>query len=671
MVPRTFLERLNNISLKNKIYFATTAVIVLISVLIALFTRWILISTLTGELKLRGLGIARSIAEGSRSYLLTRDIPNLTSLIFDARLGERRLLISYVFITDKQGTVVAHTFTRPFPEMLSAVNILPPGQSHGVELIHTGPEDIYDVAVPVREGIYEIGSVHIGMYKEHIDRLIGKLRTTFLGFISVVVVIFFAISHVLARYITRPIAQLTRLSDAISRGNFDFAPELGGDNRCWEMKDCRQEDCRAYASTTLPCWYIEKKTDHSKGNATGDMADLSPKCLACPMYCEGVRDEVRQLANSFINMTYHIRSSQAQLKDSEEKYRSLFASGPNPIFVLDCRTKEILDANPVAEETYGYKREELVGRRFTDLGPLDLEPLTEIGRAYSLSSKLQYRRKDGNHLYVNVHACSSRYMAREVLIIATTDITEMVEKDSLLIQASKMRNLGEMSASIAHELNQPLNAIKMGSEYLEMMTETGRNLAAQDLASVVAEISRQVDRATQIINRLRDFGRKSDMSKKNVDLNDAVCSVIDILGRQLKLQNIAVETRLADALPRIQAHTNRLEQVIFNLLTNARDALSQKAESDEGGDERRYIRVDTSSENGCVVLSVSDNGAGIPQDVQHRIFESFFTTKEMGEGMGLGLAISLGIVKDYGGEIDVQSRVGEGTRFQLTFPVAT
>ncbi len=210
MAHRTVLERLNNISLKNKIYFSTTAVIVLISVFIALFTRWILISSLTGEQKLRGLGIAQSIAESSRGYLLTRDIPNLTSLIFDARLGERRFLINYVFITDKEGVVISHTFTHPFPEMLRKVNPLQAGEPHAVELIHTGQKDIYDVAVPVLEGIYQIGSVHIGLYKEHIDKLIGKLRITFLGFISVVVVIFFAISHVLARYITRPITQLTR-----------------------------------------------------------------------------------------------------------------------------------------------------------------------------------------------------------------------------------------------------------------------------------------------------------------------------------------------------------------------------------------------------------------------------------------------------------------------------
>jgi C4-dicarboxylate-specific signal transduction histidine kinase len=261
-------------------------------------------------------------------------------------------------------------------------------------------------------------------------------------------------------------------------------------------------------------------------------------------------------------------------------------------------------------------------------------------------------------------------MSRDVLIIATTDITTMVEKDSLLIQASKMKNLGEMSASIAHELNQPLNAIKMGSEYLQMMSETGRSVSVRDRATVMGEISQQVDRATQIINRLRDFGRKSDLSKKTVDINDAVRSVMAILGRQLELQNIEVETRLDDTLPRIQAHTNRLEQVIFNLLTNARDALSQRTENDERDDEQRTIRVQTLSMNGRVVLTVADNGSGIAEDVQHRIFESFFTTKEMGEGMGLGLAISRGIVEDYGGAIDVRSAVGEGTRFRLTFPAA-
>ena len=670
MVQRTVMERLNDISLKNKIYFATTAVIVLISVLIALFTRWILISSLTNELKQRGLGIAQSIAEGSRGYLLTQDVPQLTRLVFDARLGERRLLINYAFIADKQGQVLAHTFTHPFPEMLRKVNPITPGALHAITLIQTGREDIYDVAVPVLEGLYEIGSIHIGLYKKHIDQLIGKLRTTFLGFISVVVVIFFAISHGLARYITRPISRLTQLSDDISRGNFDITPELDKDGRHWKMEDYRALEGQGGKDPQRPSGHIEDKTPPGAAPRGGIIRRLMPKGLDRRIYRDGVKDEVRQLSHSFINMTYRIRASQAKLRESEEKYRSLFASGPNPIFVLDCQTREILDANPSAEEVYGYQREELVGRPFSDLGPLALEPPITDGKTRGLNAKLQYRRKNGRPLYVNVHACASRYMAREVLIIATTDITDMVEKDSLLIQASKMKNLGEMSASIAHELNQPLNAIKMGSEFLEMMNTRQRRIPAQDLTTVVVEISQQVDRAAQIINRLRDFGRKSDMSKKDVDINDAVLSVMAILGRQLKLQNIDVHAHLNNHLPRIQAHNNRLEQVIFNLMTNARDALSQKAEVDDADDETRWIKIRTRYDGAGVELTITDNGSGIPAEVQERIFESFFTTKQMGEGMGLGLAISLGIVEDYGGVIDVQSKVGEGTCFRLTFPAA-
>ena len=126
-------------------------------------------------------------------------------------------------------------------------------------------------------------------------------------------------------------------------------------------------------------------------------------------------------------------------------------------------------------------------------------------------SKVQYQKKSGEALYVNVHACPARYQDKDALIVATTDITEMVEKDSQLIQASKMTTLGEISAGIANEINQPLNAIKMGSEFLEMMIEKNERIPEQDLFHIVGEVSCQVDRAVNIIRRLRDFeiGRAS------------------------------------------------------------------------------------------------------------------------------------------------------------------
>lgn len=619
------IERIWGASLKNKIFLSTLAVILLISVLIALFTRWILISSLTSELKRRGLGIAHSIAERGRGHILTENTPELTSLLFDARLGERKLLVVYVFVLDKQNKVLSHTFTNTLPDGFHKVNSLPANQEHKIKLLKIEGHSVYDIAIPVKEGIYQIGTVHVGLNKNHIDTLIGKLRTTFVGFVSVVTIIFFAISHWLSNFITRPISELTKVSDEISRGNYDIKPDLR--------------------------------------NKIG-----------------GAGDEVGQLADSFINMTNRIKVSQVKLKESEEKYKSLVNSGPNPIFVLDRKTLEILNINPRAEETYGYTNEELTGRPFTDLGPFETEEADiskldneDWTKARVVSSKVQCFKKDGSPFYVNVHACPARYKDKDALIIATTDITEMVEKDNQLIQASKMTTLGEMSAGIAHELNQPLNTIKMASEFLEMMIEKNKKIPHQDLFGVVKEVSCQVDRAAQIINRLRDFGRKADFTKEQICINDPIMGVLEILGKQLSLQNIDVELKLDETNPSILAHNNRLEQVIFNLITNARDALNQKQEQEqklgmESNDS--LIRIRSYKDGDKVAITVSDNGIGIPESVKNRIFEAFFTTKEMGEGMGLGLSISYGIVKDYGGDIDIESKEGLGTTFKLTFPCA-
>jgi len=621
-MAQSLIDRIRNSSLKNKIFFSVTAVILLISVLIALFTRWILISTLTSELKLRGLGIGYSVAESCRGYLLTENIPQLTSQVFEARLGARKELVGYVFILDKQDQILAHTFTSDFPDQITGANRIAPGSDHRIQLMHTGRDEVYDVAVAINEGIYRIGSVHVGLYKKHIDLLINKLRTTFLGFVSVVIIFFFIISHYLSKTITQPITRLTKVSDEISRGNFDVQLDL------------------------------------EKG-----------------LHQSGVKDEVRQLSRSFINMTNRIKESQAKLKESDNKYRSLFTSGPNPIFVLDRTTLKILSANPSAEEVYGYSKEELVGRPFTDLGPFELDEnkWTEFnaqhaGKVSIISSKVQYFKKGRQAFYVNVHACPAPYEDKDALIVATTDISEMVEKDSQLIQASKMTTLGEMSAGIAHELNQPLNAIKMGSEFLEMMIEKEERIPERELFQIVREVSSQVDRAEGIIRRLRDFGRKTDFTKEKLFINDPINSVLDIIGRQLRLQNIDVQLQLTANLPPILAHHNRIEQVIFNLLTNARDAINLKEESGLRNNQRNIL-IKSFTEDNQVVVTVSDTGIGIDPTVKAQIFEAFFTTKKMGEGMGLGLSITSGIVEDYGGKINIDSKEGQGTTFFLSFPV--
>ena len=389
----------------------------------------------------------------------------------------------------------------------------------------------------------------------------------------------------------------------------------------------------------------------------------------------GENGEVEFITGAFIDITERKLAEKA-LHESEEKYRSLFNSGPDPIFVLDRARLEILDANPVAEETYGYSKDELNGMRFTALGPVDdiCKSMSDFAKdewpaACIVSSRVQHYRKSRRPFYVRVTACPTRYKDRDAIIIATTDITEVLEKEAQLLQASKMTTLGEMSAGVAHELNQPLNAIQMGSEYLNMMIESGKKIPEKNLVEVSRQISEQVDRASEIIDRLREFGRKPDFTKEKVDINEAVRVAIGIVGQQFRLQNINITLEVDDNLPPILARKTRLEQVIFNLVANARDAVMRKKEAGPRA-VKPAITIRSFYENERVALTVADNGSGIPQDILDEVFEPFFTTKEVGGGMGLGLSISYGIVKDYNGNIDIQSKEGEGTTVKLTFPCA-
>nr|HDN00619.1 hypothetical protein [Deltaproteobacteria bacterium] len=250
-------------------------------------------------------------------------------------------------------------------------------------------------------------------------------------------------------------------------------------------------------------------------------------------------------------------------------------------------------------------------------------------------------------------------------MVSKLDISEKeikkLEQKTQLIQASKMSTLGEMASGIAHELNQPLSVIRMGATFLSKMIDKGKEIQDEELKNVVKEIVGQVDRASSIINHMRDFSRIG-VETTELDVNEPIRNIFGILGQQFKVRNIEVEMDLDDNLPHIMADSNKLEQVLLNLVVNARQAIEEKGES--GG----KVTIKSFPDKGQAAISVSDTGIGIPEHILDKIFEPFFTTKKVGVGTGLGLSISYGIVKDYGGTIDVKTEVGTGTTFLLKFP---
>ncbi|MBM3623023.1 MAG: hypothetical protein FJX20_20275 [Alphaproteobacteria bacterium] len=258
------------------------------------------------------------------------------------------------------------------------------------------------------------------------------------------------------------------------------------------------------------------------------------------------------------------------------------------------------------------------------------------------------------------------------LVLLGVDETMRRAAEVRLFDASRLATLGEMASSIAHEINQPLAVIRLAAETLneefqlaepgvvpaELREFTGRKLE---------RIANQTERASTIIRDLRIFARKPDDQPTPFSVPDALRGAADLVHEQLRLASVAIELRLDEACGQVLGHANRLQQVVINLVLNARDAMLEKP-----GDAPPTIRVHAypKPDGSGVVVDVEDNGPGIPPKVLPRLFEPFFTTKPGGKGTGLGLSISYEIVRQMGGTISAENLEGKGARFRFTLPIA-
>ncbi len=360
-----------------------------------------------------------------------------------------------------------------------------------------------------------------------------------------------------------------------------------------------------------------------------------------------------------------------RLAQSEIKYHAIFNNIPNPVLVLDPKTLEILDHNDSVTAVYGYRENELIGRSFLDLFWDPNSAFLDDGlKLPSLIERAKHRSKNGQQRFVTIRISPSAYGGHQVLLVTLSDITKRLETEQQLIQAGKMATLGEMATGVAHELNQPLSVIKTASNFFMRKIRRNEPIEPSILLTLAEEIDSHVQRAAKIITHMRQFGRRSDdITLHPVQLNDVVQQAFDLFSQQLKVRGIDVEWEMASELPSIAGDTGRLEQVLINLLINARDAIEERWSNDPRASGAKRILLRTALRENRVVLEICDNGTGIPEPYLEKIFDPFFTTKKVGQGTGLGLSISYGIIQECGGAIYARSNPGGGACFVLEFPI--
>jgi C4-dicarboxylate-specific signal transduction histidine kinase len=266
----------------------------------------------------------------------------------------------------------------------------------------------------------------------------------------------------------------------------------------------------------------------------------------------------------------------------------------------------------------------------------------------------------------------------DLLKLYTENLQQVIEEKSQeldrqhiqLIQSSKLATLGEMATGIAHELNQPLSGIRTRAQLVTKALERGV-LRQERIEQNQREIIQLVDRISLIINHMRIFARQDQMKFSPFRIRQSIQGALSLLGEQLRIHAITVHQDLDDNLPLTFGEPLQIEQVILNLISNARDAMDSRAEEarQNGSDYQKHLRIRTrGGGDGEVCLEIMDNGLGMNEETRAKIFEPFFTTKPVGRGTGLGLSITYGILTNHSGRVEVESRINEGTCFRVFLP---
>lgn len=360
----------------------------------------------------------------------------------------------------------------------------------------------------------------------------------------------------------------------------------------------------------------------------------------------------------------------------DAQYQILFDSNPQPMWVYETKTLRFLAVNEAAIRHYGYSHSEFMSMtiksiRTPETIPALLKETAFDGDSFSNAGVWKHRKKDGSVIDVEVTSHGIVFGGKQAQLVLALDVTEKLKAryalqekaDELasmtqqLWHASKLVTMGELAASVAHELNNPLATVSLRVETL-MQQLAPDEQKQRSLRIIIGE----VERMANLVTNLLQFTRRNYRQISTIDVREELTRSIDLIGYYLRNRKIQVVREFDESLAPIHADRQQLRQVFLNLMTNAVDAMP------EGG--VLTVRIHDQSEGSSVLIEFADTGRGISAVDLKKVWEPFFTSKAEGKGTGLGLSICSRIVEEHGGTIALESEVGKGTIVRLALPVA-
>jgi PAS domain S-box-containing protein len=390
---------------------------------------------------------------------------------------------------------------------------------------------------------------------------------------------------------------------------------------------------------------------------------------------------------------------EVMLRESEEKYRQIFENANDGILLtMDGIVKFI---NPKLHEMTGYLPKDTIGKPFIDFLHPDYKELVLENHYRRLRGEEVQERYDikfidskGKNRWFEIKSTMIQWEGGPAVLSFLTDITtrkktalELQElnrtlekrvkeelkkiqtQQQLLIQKSKLESLGELAAGMAHEINQPLGSISMGIENV-LMRYSNETLTEAYLSRKTESLFQDISRIRQIIDHIRTFSRDQQQGEKleRISVNDVIHNALSLITTQYKHHKINISLELSQNDCFTWGNKYKLEQVILNILSNAKYAIDEKATSSSNIHYQKRITIKSLQKDNFINIDIVDNGTGIPKEIIDNIFDPFFTTKKEESGTGLGLSIIYGIIKDMKGDIKVDSKENEYTKITIIVP---